>query len=70
METCSVIYLNFVGKLVFHIQVMIDKDGWGGVWIPQLEVKFDDLWEDKLKRKHSSITLFLIKNESLGSEDD
>lgn len=49
---------------------MIDKDGWGGVWIPELEVKFDDLWEDKLKRKHSSITYFLIKNESLGSEDD
>jgi len=49
---------------------MIDKDGWGGVWIPKLEVKFDDLREDKLKRKHSSITFFLIKNESLGSEDD
>jgi len=57
-------------KLVFHVQVMIDKDGWGGVRIPKLEVKFDDLREDKLKRKHSSITFFLIKNESLGSEDD
>lgn len=43
MATYYIYYLIFVGKLVLHNQVMIDKGSWGGVCIPELEVKFDDL---------------------------
>lgn len=56
--------LVLVSKLVFHDQVMIDRDGWGDVCMRGREVKFDDPTADKQKRKHSSITLPLIKNDS------
>lgn len=56
--------LVLVNKLVLHDQVMIDRDGWGDVCMRGREVKFDDPTADKQKRKHSSITLPLIKNDS------
>lgn len=56
--------LVLVCMLVFHDQVMINRRGWGGVWMRGREVKFDDPAADKQKQKHSSITFSLIKNES------
>lgn len=50
--------------LVYHDQVMIERDGWGDVCMRRREVKFDDPTADKQKRKHSPITHPLIKNES------
>ena len=55
--------------LVSRVVVMIDRDSWGRLYsVARGEILRPT--EDKQMRRHSTRMFSLIKNESLGIEDD
>jgi len=55
--------------LVFEVEIMINRNNWGYLYVVGRGEILGSI-TDKLMRKHLSNMFSLIKNESLGIEDD